>query len=339
MKVLIAVLVVCFLTAAILTTVEGGGAVLFGWIPFLGRVAPRMSVDWPILWVAFGAVILSAVCVHGLGYSWRTRRTPEASAAGHRWKFRWTFSIVFMVLVSFIAGISAIGIVHQTMWLVRSEQPLYGESVRGLFESPTSNVQRIGRAVQSYHDDSKRLPPGGSFGADGAMLHSWETHMLFAMAYSSDGIDMNKPWNDPVNQKYFKCILPVYINPGFRTADVEDGEGYGLSHYAVNSRLMAGNKVVKRDDLTNGAANTLLIGEVNAQFKPWGHPVNGRDPTTGINQSPRGFGGPPGSGGANFVMADGSVRFVSENISPEVLRAMSTRNGGEEVAPERGKPR
>jgi hypothetical protein len=32
-----------------------------------------------------------------------------------------------------------------------------------------------------------------------------------------------------------------------------------------------------------------------------------------------------------FVMVDGSVRMVSERASPEVLRALSTPAGGEEV--------
>jgi hypothetical protein len=30
-------------------------------------------------------------------------------------------------------------------------------------------------------------------------------------------------------------------------------------------------------------------------------------------------------------MADGSVRFIGERVSPDVLRALSTPNGGEEV--------
>jgi prepilin-type processing-associated H-X9-DG protein len=38
------------------------------------------------------------------------------------------------------------------------------------------------------------------------------------------------------------------------------------------------------------------------------------------------------TGGANFAFADGHVRFVSQSIALETLRALTTRDGGEVVA-------
>jgi prepilin-type processing-associated H-X9-DG protein len=37
------------------------------------------------------------------------------------------------------------------------------------------------------------------------------------------------------------------------------------------------------------------------------------------------------AGGANFVLADGSVRFINENISLTTFRALGTRAGGEAI--------
>jgi prepilin-type processing-associated H-X9-DG protein len=38
------------------------------------------------------------------------------------------------------------------------------------------------------------------------------------------------------------------------------------------------------------------------------------------------------TGGANFLMGDGSVRFVAQSISPTVLSSLGTRAGGETVS-------
>jgi prepilin-type processing-associated H-X9-DG protein len=47
-----------------------------------------------------------------------------------------------------------------------------------------------------------------------------------------------------------------------------------------------------------------------------------RDPGLGVNTVPGGFGGPSGSG-ANFLFLDGSVRFLQNTTSRDVLRRMS----------------
>jgi prepilin-type processing-associated H-X9-DG protein len=83
--------------------------------------------------------------------------------------------------------------------------------------------------------------------------------------------------------------------------------------------------------MKDGSSNTIMFGEVAERFQAWGRPGNWRDPALGINKSPDGFGCKPSRGGASFSFCDGSVHYLSEKISPAVLKALSTPDGGEEV--------
>ncbi len=227
-----------------------------------------------------------------------------------------------------------IGIIHQVGWLVTSPEPLYGLGPgHDRWGGSRWNLREVGMATHMYADYHKTFPPGGTFGPDGSMGHSGETHLIPYLWYLSPDIDLGRPWNDPRNEPAFRRVVPEFLNPEFRTPPVVDAEGHGLSHYAANNRVLGSNRGLRPGDITDGLSNTLLIGEVNTGFRPWGHPVNGRDPANGINRSPRGFGGPPGAGGAQFTMADGSVRFISDRVSPRVLEALSTPAGGEAIDP------
>jgi hypothetical protein len=167
--------------------------------------------------------------------------------------------------------------------------------------------------------------------------HSWATNALLgSLLYSrcndrGECIDLELPWNDPKNRPLFRGAVHLLINPELPGAPIRDADGYGLAHYAANCRAMENGAIRPFNEFTHGTANTLLIGEVNANFRRWGDPANARDPARGINRSPYGFGGPPGINGALFGMADGSVQFVNERISPAVLRSLATPDGGEPV--------
>jgi prepilin-type processing-associated H-X9-DG protein len=138
------------------------------------------------------------------------------------------------------------------------------------------------------------------------------------------------PWNSPENAEAFKKLLPVFLNPGVDRPDYSP-EGYALSDYSVNSRVMHGNFSLRIEDVKDGTSNTILGGEVNANFKPWGDPVNWRDPADGLGKSPDGFGSPWKSGVTNMLFMDGSVRALSNDTDPQVLKALSTPAGGEDV--------
>lgn len=313
MKGLIGLAAVIVVAVGAVASVEGAFFLVFGWIPFMGRVGPAVSPDGPTVWVALSALLLFAAGVHWIG---RSRR----GGAG-RWTVRSTAAVVSGVIVLFAAGIAMVGIVHQVGWLAAREQPLRGP---GLARQSTQDTQLryLHLGLANYSSTENQLPPGGTFAQSGEMLHSWETHLLPYLVYDSRSIDRQRPWNDPVNRSYFRCVVPEFINPGFRTPPLEDAKGYGLSHYAANGHVMGANTAFRMEDLKIGAANTILAGEVNAGFRPWGHPVNWRDPAAGVGNSPRSFGGPPGAGGARFLMADGSVRFFGDRTDPQVLRSL-----------------
>jgi hypothetical protein len=234
-----------------------------------------------------------------------------------------------MIVVSFAAGISIIGVVHQVGWLATSKDPLFGEALPPFWQNKITNMKEINLGLSNFESVRGRLPPSASLDSKGQPLHGWETHVLPYLFISPKGIDMQAPWNDPENAKYFKCIIPQFINPGFRTTEFQDSEGYGLNHFAANSQLLKPGSSPKLSEIKDGASNTILLGEVNQAFSPWAKPNNVRDPANGITNDSQGFGGPDGRG-ATFSMADGSARYISKDVDPAVLKALSTPAGVDE---------
>jgi len=230
-------------------------------------------------------------------------------------------------VVLFAAGTAVVGTVHQVGWLASSGRPLREEGIKR-WSNRETNAWMLGMAAANYESTSGHLPPGGTFTENGEMLHSWETHLMPYSGYYAH-IDWKQPWNAPANADVFKGANPDFINPGFRTPPLTDAAGYGLSHYAANVQVAGANRGMKLTEITDGAANTILYGEVNTGFRPWGHPVNWRDPATGLGRSPTQFGGPPGTSAVLFVMADGSVRTVSHRASTNTLKALATPNAGD----------
>lgn len=305
----------------------------FGWIAFLARVVPEVKVGWG--GVATGVVCLTLLVAGShrfLGWVYEQTR-GEGEPTVKRWHWRWTGSLVAVIVLMFVAGLATVGVAHQVGWLVTSKEPLASFGSAMYRAQSVNNLKQIGLGIHNYHGVHRAYPPGGTFDGQGQPLHGWQTMTLpfqEAQADVYNAINFQIPWDDPRNAKPFQTVLNSLLNPGVRPTQEKDGAGYALSHYAGNARVLGARSL---SEIKDGASNTIMTGEVPGGFKPWGYPANWRDPALGVNRSPEGFGGPY-EGGANFLFADGSVKFLKEGIAPRVLKALSTPDGGEQFSPD-----
>lgn len=308
--------------------------VVFGWARFLEGNAPRMTFDWNAVALGIGAMLLFVVVGHFTfrGLAARKEATPTPSTAPVKWKLRWTVAILAVVLLMFIAGTSMVGFAHQALWLAASPEPMYDEVLGGWYGdtnpgSVSNNLKSLGMGFHGFHDMNSGLPEG--YALRGQAPHSWGTLIAPFMFYSTGEIDLTKPWNDPTNDHAFRKLRPDLLNPSYSKDTWRSEEGYGLNHYSANEHVLGPKGVKELEDISDGAGNTMLIGEVDANFEPWGKPGNWRDPVLGLNRSPHGFGCRRAARVVYFVMADGSVRHFRDDIDPEVLRALATPAAGD----------
>ncbi|MEX1096779.1 MAG: DUF1559 domain-containing protein [Planctomycetales bacterium] len=197
--------------------------------------------------------------------------------------------------------------------------------------SSKSNLRMLVIAAHNYHVAHGTFPPGQAEGAPKHAGHGWAIAILPQMDMKAiyDSIDFDKPWDDPAHVTVFSAEIPGYTNPA--VPEMKDARGYGLIHYAGNVRLLGRDPSLAPEDVTDGLGNTLLFGEVNAGYRPWGRPRNLRDPALGLNRGPATFGSVWKEEWVQFAAADHSVHVIAGDTAPRILKALATPDGGEPV--------
>jgi prepilin-type processing-associated H-X9-DG protein len=194
----------------------------------------------------------------------------------------------------------------------------------------SNNMKQIALAFHNYHDVHKSLPPAYQLDADGNKTMSWrvailpylEQQALFQM-YKAD-----QPWDSPANQVFANTVIPTYRNP----AD-EKGAPTETSYMVITGpgTLFEDDKATSFANVTDGTSNTILAVEVVGTGVKWSEPKD-LDINTMIMKINGGGAnaiGSPFRQGANVAMADGSVRFMSNDTLEATLKAMITKSGGE----------
>ena len=306
----------------------------FGIISFsLGLLAlplavPALYAPSPLIFVPSGVLGFVAICF-GLSTINAIRRgRVVAKGRGFAWA-----GMMAGVVAMFLGPVVFSGI----------GKKIADESRRSFTEG---HLRQIGEGLQAFHNAHGMFPPGGVFrpvaGGTEQGMHGWMTLMLPYLGQQElyNRIDLQKPFSDEANLPAMGTDLPVFLAAGADRSKVAGK--FGVAHFAgvggefvnedgeqVEAGIFEVNSEITRDLVTDGLSNTLVAGEVPAPFPAWGDPENWRQVGRGLNQEPDGFGNVEGTG-AMFLMADGSVRFISRRTSRRVLEALSTRSSGDQ---------
>ena len=223
------------------------------------------------------------------------------------------------------------------------------------------NMHNIGIALHNYHETHSTFPPGNvqtrSFG------WGWSAFILPFMEqtpmYSRLGVGTRRM--STTANSLTQTAIAIYHCP------TDTGENIVLArnrHGKMNYRGVWGvsnnggsqsnngngslyaNSSVRFRDITDGSANTIMVGECRAD-PPYTGAIwagvfrNGAFgsqyysvPTSAfssfkINGTGRFSFSSRHTGGAHFLLGDGKVRFISENINNRTYSALATRGGNE----------
>src|SRR5262249_44419690 len=193
---------------------------------------------------------------------------------------------------------------------------------------------------------------------------SWLASLLPHLGHEElyQRIKFDKSWQDPDNLGVAGSLIPHFLDAGYprnswwvRYPGVRQdlapthlvgmaGIGLDAAEYdpadpQTKSKLgvFGYNRAAKASDITDGLAHTILMIQVPPTYKrPWmaggGSTVMGvpdPPPTSQKSVTPFVSRTHDGKRGTYAIMCDGSVRFIAEDISDDVFKAMCTIQGGE----------
>ncbi len=199
----------------------------------------------------------------------------------------------------------------------------------------------LGNRVLGFQQQQQRFPaiPGAAEGVPLASRFSWMAELVANSSGEGKNAPVwDRPWNDPLNDSFVRQAIPEFQNPQIK--QLVGPFGYPATHFVGVSGLgddaarlpashpRAGVFGIGRqthvDDIKDGLSNTIMIAGVTQNIGSWA--AAGEATIRSFRQEPY-INGPDGFGtgdsdGMWVVMADGSVRFLSEKTDPLIVRRM-----------------
>jgi type II secretory pathway pseudopilin PulG len=214
-----------------------------------------------------------------------------------------------------------------------------------------NNLRQIGLALHAFHAAHGAFPEGGIEwrppGNTTRRQISWCAWLLPYLdeAALADSLDLNQAFDSRANAQAAAEILSVFICPAGRRGPVlVEGRGpcdyggiYGERIASTNQPpkgIMLYDRRISEHEIPDGLSKTLIVAE-DTGFAD-GQWINGRnlfDQAFAVNAAPAWENDIRSDhpGGAQAVLADGSVVFLREDLDLFVLAALCTRAGQEVI--------
>ena len=184
----------------------------------------------------------------------------------------------------------------------------------------TNNLKQVGLALHNYHSAYNAFPDDIR-DSNGKPLLSWRVALLpFCDELSLyHEFHLNEAWDSPHNRKLLNR-MPTGL---FCLASGSANTGETVYQGFAGPQAFFDGKATRLADIRDGASNTIAVVESTAAV-PWTKPTHipfdpQKDPLGGESFH---------SGGFNALFCDGSVKFVKVPMSPQLLKALITKDGG-----------
>ncbi len=202
-----------------------------------------------------------------------------------------------------------------------------------------NDLKQIGVALRNHEETHQRwLPPVVREEPPVSWRVSILPYLNQASLYAQ--YEHGLAWDKPPNKAMASQKMSGYVCLSNSRPQDEQGRWYTAYSMPTGPHTVGANPTETTiKDITDGTSNTLLVVEACGAQIIWTEPreVDVSVQPTGINLKGNAPGHSTGwlssyhAGGTQALMADGSVRFVSEKTDPALLQKLATVDGGEEV--------